>query len=287
MSVTDRRPGGGLGRGLASLIPQRATPPGPVEIAIARVQRNPYQPRQGSDGADLQALADSIAAHGVLQPILVTSTIDGYQLIAGERRLRAAEMAGLERIPAVVREAGDQAQLELALIENLQRADLSPLEEAHAFRQLMDEFGLDQGAVAQRVGKARSSVANTVRLLDLAEPVRAALADGRISEGHARAIAGLPEPNGQTALLATVVARGLNVRQAEELARRLKEPASTPARKARSSDPDLERLEADLRTSLGTKVTVTSGRRGGRITIEYYGNDDLERLYERLVGRDA
>ena len=287
MSVTDRRPGSGLGRGLASLIPQRATPPGPVEIAIARVQRNPYQPRQSSDGADLQALADSIAEHGVLQPILVTSTIDGYQLIAGERRLRAAEMAGLERIPAVVREATDQAQLELALIENLQRADLSPLEEAHAFRQLIDEFGLDQGAVAQRVGKARSSVANTVRLLDLAEPVRAALADGRISEGHARAIAGLPEPAGQAALLATVVARGLNVRQAEELARRLKEPASTPARKARSSDPDLERLEADLRTSLGTKVTVTSGRRGGRITIEYYGNDDLERLYERLVGRDA
>jgi ParB family chromosome partitioning protein len=287
VSVTDRRPGGGLGRGLASLIPQRATPPGPVEIAIARVQRNPYQPRQGSDGADLQALADSIAEHGVLQPILVTSTIDGYQLIAGERRLRAAEMAGLERIPAVVREVAHQAQLELALIENLQRADLSPLEEAHAFRQLMDEFGLDQGAVAQRVGKARSSVANTVRLLDLAEPVRAALADGSISEGHARAIAGLPEPAGQTALLATVVARGLNVRQAEELARRLKEPASTPARKARSSDPDLERLEADLRTSLGTKVTVTSGRRGGRITIEYYGNDDLERLYERLVGRDA
>lgn len=287
MSVTDRRSGGGLGRGLASLIPQRATPPGPVEIAIARVQRNPYQPRGGSDGADLQTLADSIAEHGVLQPILVTSTIDGYQLIAGERRLRAAEMAGLERIPAVVREVADQAQLELALVENLQRADLSPLEEAHAFRQLMDEFGLDQEAVAQRVGKARSSVANTVRLLDLAEPVRAALADGRISEGHARAIAGLPEPAGQTALLATVVARELNVRQAEELARRLKEPASTPARKARSSDPDLERLEADLRTSLGTKVTVTSGRRGGRITIEYYGNDDLERLYERLVGRDA
>jgi ParB family chromosome partitioning protein len=287
VSVTDRRPRGGLGRGLASLIPQRATPPGPVEIAIARVQRNPYQPRQVSDGADLQALADSIAEHGVLQPILVTSTIDGYQLIAGERRLRAAEMAGLERIPAVVREVAHQAQLELALIENLQRADLSPLEEAHAFRQLMDEFGLDQEAVAQRVGKARSSVANTVRLLDLAEPVRAALADGRISEGHARAIAGLPEPAGQAALLATVVARGLNVRQAEELARRLKEPASTPARKARSSDPDLERLEADLRTSLGTKVTVTSGRRGGRITIEYYGNDDLERLYERLVGRDA
>ena len=242
MSVTDRRPGGGLGRGLASLIPQRATPPGPVEIAIARVQRNPYQPRQGSDGADLQALADSIAAHGVLQPILVTSTIDGYQLIAGERRLRAAEMAGLERIPAVVREAGDQAQLELALIENLQRADLSPLEEAHAFRQLMDEFGLDQGAVAQRVGKARSSVANTVRLLDLAEPVRAALADGRISEGHARAIAGLPEPNGQTALIATGVAP-----------RRPRPPA----------------------------------RRGARRPLESSGNADLERLSERLVGRDA
>src|SRR3989304_47406 len=180
VSVTDRRPGGGLGRGLASLIPQRATPPGPVEIAIARVQRNPYQPRQGSDGADLQALADSIAAHGVLQPILGTSPIDGPRLIAGGRRLRAAEMAGLERIPAVVREAGDQAQLELALIENLQRADLSPLEEAPASRPPRAESGLDRGARAQGAEPLARGPAAHGAVPHGSGASRTALADGRI-----------------------------------------------------------------------------------------------------------
>lgn len=286
MSVTERRSGGGLGRGLASLIPPRSGPPGPSEIPIARIGRNPYQPRGAADSDDLRALAASIAEHGVLQPILVTPTLDGYQLVAGERRLRAAEMAGLERIPAVVREIAEQAKLEFALIENLQRSDLNPLEEARAYRQLIDEFGLDQERVAQRVGRARSSIANTLRLLDLAEPVRSALAEGRISEGHARAIAGLDGADEQVALLGAVAARGLSVRRVEVLVQGLKRPKSTPDG-APAPDPDLERLEHDLRSALGTKVSISARRQGGRITIEYYGSDDLERLYERLVGRPA
>jgi ParB family chromosome partitioning protein len=287
MSVADRRPGGGLGRGLASLIPQRTAGGGHTEIPIARIRRNPYQPRQATDDAALQALAASVAEHGVLQPILVTATLDGYQLVAGERRLRAAEMAGLERIPAVIREVTEQAQLELALVENLQRADLNPLEEARAYRQLIDEFGLDQEAVARRVGRARSSVANTLRLLDLAAEVQAAVAAGGISEGHARAIAGLADAVAQRALLALVGSRGLSVRQTEELARRMKEAPPPEATPRRRTDPDLERLEGELRGALGTRVSVTATRRGGRITIEYYSSEDFDRLYERLLRSDS
>ncbi len=284
MSVTERKTGG-LGRGLASLIPQRPGGMAPSEIAIDRIRHNPFQPRRSADAIALESLAESIRAHGVLQPIIVVATLDGYQLIAGERRLRAARMADLERIPAIVRDATEQDQLELALVENLQRTDLNPMEEAHAYRRLIDEFGLDQEAVAGRVGRARSSVANTLRLLDLAEPVQSALAAGQVSEGHARAIAGLPEPSGQLTVLEAVISSGLSVRQTEELVRRLKELPRATSRPDPSPDPDLERLEADLRAVLGTKVSVTSTRRGGRITIEYYGHDDLDRLVARLTGR--
>jgi ParB family chromosome partitioning protein len=286
MSVTERKTGG-LGRGLASLIPQRPGGEPPATVPIDRIRHNPFQPRLSADVSALESLAESIRAHGVLQPIVVIATVDGYQLIAGERRLRAAQMAGLERIPAVVRDASEQDQLELALVENLQRTDLNAIEEAHAYQRLIDEFGLDQEGVARQVGKARSSVANTLRLLDLAEPVQAALAAGQISEGHARAIAGLPERAGQVTVVEAVISGGLSVRQTEELVRRLKDLQPTSPRPERSPDPDLERLEADLRGALGTKVTVTSTRRGGRITIEYYGPDDLERLTGRLTGRIA
>ena len=286
MSVTERKTGG-LGRGLASLIPQRPGGIPPATIPIEQVRHNPYQPRLSADVAALESLAASIRNHGVLQPIVVIATFEGYQLIAGERRLRAAQMAGLDRIPAIVREASDQDQLELALVENLQRTDLNPIEEALAYRRLIDEFGLDQDRVAERVGRARSSVANTLRLLELAEPVQSALSSGQISEGHARAIAGLPERAGQITVLEAVVSAGLSVRQTEELVRRLKELTPGGTRARRSADPDLERLEADLRDALGTKVTLTSSRRGGRITIEYYGAEDLERLMGRLTGRSA
>jgi ParB family chromosome partitioning protein len=284
MTVRQDRPQS-LGRGLASLIPQRtAGMPGPVEIPTARIRPNPYQPRRRFDEAALAALAASIAEHGVVQPILVTETIEGYELVAGERRLRAAVMVGLDRIPAVVRQLAGREQLELALIENLQREDLDPIEAALAYRQLTDAFGFSQEDIARRVGRARTTVANTLRLLELAPTVQAAVANGEVTEGHARALGGLPN-DAQGRVLDTVVDQGLSVRQTEELVRRLREPRPEPtARVSRPTDPDLERVEEDLRRSLGTKVSLARSRRGGRIVIEYYSDEELGRLYERLTG---
>jgi ParB family chromosome partitioning protein len=291
MTVRERPTG--LGRGLASLIPQRAAPSGVVDIPIDRVASNPYQPRTRVDEAELEALAESIRAHGVLQPILVTQTLDGYRLVAGERRLRAARLAGLDRIPATVRQLAERDQLELALVENVQRADLGPVEEARAYRQLIDEFGLTQEEIAGRVGRARSSVANTLRLLDLSDPVIASLEAGEISEGHGRALGGLDAP-GQERLLPLVVARALSVRQTEELVRRMRDEATSADAPVESADggvdprnPEWERVESDLRTALGTKVTLARSRRGGRIVIEYYSEEELGRLYDRLVGGAA
>ena len=276
----------GLGRGLASLIPQRAQPVGTADIAITRIQVNPYQPRKRMDEEALATLAASIAEHGVIQPIIVSETLEGYRLIAGERRVRAAQMAGLERIPAVVRQVADHDQLQLALIENIQRADLDAIEEAHAYRQLIDEFGLSQEDVAARVGRARSTIANTLRLLDLDPAVQDAIAHGRITEGHARAIAGLPT-DAQPRVLATVLERDLSVRETEEVVRRLRQPQKAQVQvrvQRQDTDPDLERVEEDFRRSLGTKVSLARTRRGGRIVIEYYSDDDLGRIYEKIVG---
>lgn len=279
---------GGLGRGLASLIPQRtASLAAPAEVPLSRIRRNPHQPRSDDDQEALAALAASITLHGVLQPIIVTEVLDGYQLVAGERRVRAAELAGLERIPAIIRQVPDEALLELALVENLQRADLAPLEEARAYRQLIGEFGLTQDEVARRVGRARSSIANTLRLLELAPAVQEALAAGRISEGHARAIGGLDGASAQAQVVGIVVTDGLSVRQTEELVRRLHDrPPEARHRPPSQADPELDRIEGELRIALGTKVTLARTRRGGRIVIEYYGDEDLGRLYERLVGSD-
>ncbi|HEY7590947.1 MAG TPA: ParB/RepB/Spo0J family partition protein [Candidatus Limnocylindrales bacterium] len=277
----------GLGRGLASLIPQRASAPGgPIEIPVRRILANPYQPRRRIDEDSLRGLRDSIAEHGVIQPIVVTETIEGYRLVAGERRLRAAELAGLERIPAVVRQLADPEQLEIALVENVQRADLDAIEEANAYKQLIDEFGFTQDTVATRVGRARSTVTNTLRLLELEPTVQAAIADGRLTEGHGRALVGL-EPEIQARLLDSIVGQALSVRQTEELVRRLREPKTKAQAVKRKSDPDLERVEEDLRRSLGTKVSLARTRRGGRIVIEYYSDEELGRLYERLTGGKA
>lgn len=276
----------GLGRGISALIPQRATTVvAPVEIPLARIRANPYQPRQRVEQDALEGLAASIREHGVLQPVLVTETLDGYQLIAGERRVRAAQLAGLERIPAIVRQLADRDQLAVALVENIQRADLNPMEEAHAYRQLIDEFGQSQEQVADRVGRARSTVANTLRLLDLEPLVQQAIADGRITEGHGRAMAGL-SARLQTQLVAAIVERGLSVRQVEELSRRARDgnPATPATNGAKRLDPDLERVEEDLRRALGTKVRLARARRGGRIVIEFYSDEELGRLYERLTG---
>jgi ParB family chromosome partitioning protein len=281
--------GSALGRGLTSLIPQRATSDAAiVEVPLNRVLPNPHQPRRHMDEASLEELAASIREHGILQPVLVTEVIDGYQLIAGERRVRAARLAGLERVPALVRQLADRDQLEVALVENVQRSDLDPIDEALAYRQLMVEFGLTQERVAERVGKARATVANTLRLLDLHPEVQAAITDGRLSEGHGRALGSL-EPDGQAPVLRTVVAQGLSVRQTEELVRRLREPKSPVATAATAPrlDPDLERVETHLRERLGTKVSLSRSRTGGRIVIEYYSDEELSRLYEHLIGGTA
>jgi ParB family chromosome partitioning protein len=231
----------------------------------------------------LASLAESIRQHGVIQPILVTETIDGYMLVAGERRVRAARIAGLERVPAIVRQLADRQQLELALVENLQREDLDPMEAARAYRQLMDEFSFTQEDLATRVGRARSTVANTLRLLELHPAVQDAIAASLITEGHARALGGLP-PEVQAPAVTTVIADDLSVRQTEELVRRLREPRVERTAVAAAADPDVERVEEDLRRSLGTKVRLTRTRRGGRIVIEYFGDEELTRLYQRLVG---
>ena len=277
----------GLGRGLAALIPQRSTEQGLTEVPLTRIRPNPLQPRRRFDEAELEALAASVAEHGVLLPVLVTQTLDGYQLVAGERRFRAAQLAGLERIPVVIRQVADRDQLELALVENLQREDLNPIEEANAFRQLIDDFGLTQEDVAARVGRARSTVANTLRLLDLDERLQQLIIEGRLTEGHARAIGGLP-PEQQARIAAIVVERDLSTRETEELVRRLREPrAEKQAAAAPPRDTELERVEEDLRRSLGTKVTLARSRKGGRIIIEYYSDEELGQLYDRLIGGAA
>jgi len=285
--VSARGTGPALGRGLSALIPSREGALASAnEIPLNEIHVNPNQPRRDVAHANLEALATSIADHGVLQPILVTETLDGYRIVAGERRVQAARLAGLERIPAVIRQLADREQLELALVENVQREDLNPIEEANAFRQLHEEFGLTQDEIARQVGRARTTITNTLRLLELDDGVQAAVADGRLSEGHARALVGLPAVQ-QLHLVSTIVDAGLSVRQAEELARRLREPRPAKAATERRSDPDLERVEDDLRSALGTKVSVARGRKGGRIVIEYYTDEDLGRLYERLTGGPA
>jgi ParB family transcriptional regulator, chromosome partitioning protein len=277
-----------LGRGLSSLIPQRsAGGPATTEIPIDRITPNPRQPRQRMDASELDSLAASIREHGVLQPILVTETLDGYQLVAGERRFRASKQAGLDRIPAVIRHLVDRDQLELALVENLQRSDLGPMEEAHAFRALADDFAMTHDAIAQRVGRAKSTVTNTLRLLDLDPAVQEHLVQGRLTEGHARAIGGIA-PDHQSRISTMVIEQGLSVRQTEELVRRLRDPRpATPSRTPAPLDPDLERVEEDLRRRLGTKVTLARSRKGGRIIIEYYSDEELGQLYDRLIGGTA
>ena len=274
----------GLGRGLGALIPQ-TSPAGAVavEIPISRIRGNPYQPRQRVEQHALEQLAASIAVHGVLQPVLVTEVLDGYQLVAGERRVRAAQMAGLDHVPAVIRQLAERDQLAVAIVENVQRADLNAMEEAHAYRQLADEFALTQDDIAARVGKARSTIANTMRLLDLDLTVQDALSEGGISEGHGRALVGTT-PAVQRQMVEAIVARDLSVRQTEELVRRLRDRPAAKAKASPDADGEMERLEEDLRRALGTKVVLARSRKGGRIVIEYYSDEEFSRLFDRLTG---
>jgi len=268
----------GLGRGLDALIPRAAQASDVPEIPVERISRNPHQPRNHFDEADTAELAASIGLHGVLQPIVVRTTADGsYELIAGERRLRAARLAGLTHIPAVVRESADGEQLELALVENLQRQDLNAIEEAAAYRELIDRFELSHEEVARRVGKSRVAISNALRLLDLTPETREAIADGRISEGHGRALAALTVPELQRAALLIVIERHLSVRQTEELVRRKRDSSGATQRGAISGD--LADLEAQLRGLLATRVGIVRTRRGGRLVIDFYSDEELDRLH--------
>lgn len=285
----------GLGRGLGALIRpgiSGVAADGVCEVDVARIAPNPRQPRQQMDSSALQDLAVSIREHGLIQPLIVTALpivpdqAAEYQLIAGERRLSAARLAGLERVPVIVRGATPQQMLELALVENIQRADLNPLEEAAAFHSLMEDFGLTQEQVATRVGKNRTTIANSLRLLKLPEPVRAALADGRITEGHARAILAVPEAR-QVSLLKAVLKSGFSVRQTEEAARRIVEKSQEPSERAASRDHGMpietRAMEDELRQALGTRVQVFRSREGGRIVIHFYSEEELESIYDRIV----
>jgi ParB family chromosome partitioning protein len=267
----------GLGRGLEALIP-RATDAPPAQVPIDRVRRNPHQPRNAFNEEGLAELAASIATHGVIQPIVVRGSADGgYELIAGERRLRAARLAGLTQIPAVIRASQASELLELALVENVQRADLNAIEEASAYRELIDGFGLTHEAVAHRVGKSRVAISNALRLLDLAPETREAIVDGRISEGHGRALAALTVAELQRAVLQVVLERHLSVRQTEELVRRKRDAGAAPRRTALSED--LADLEAQLRGILATKVGIVRTRKGGRVVIDFYSDEELDRIY--------
>lgn len=277
----------GLGKGLDALIPgnQPSIGEGNIQqIPIEAISANPYQPRHDPENQHLEELAESIRQHGILQPVIVTrDPFSGqYSLIAGERRLRAARMAGLESVPAIVRLASEQQRLELALIENLQRTDLGPLETAQAYQRLADEFGLSHEEIAERVGKSRVAVTNTLRLLKLPESVQKALANGSITEGHARALLQLPTPQAQVAILQLIIERGLSVRQTEELTR--KYSGERPHHPAPAEPlPEIRSLEERLRQHLGTRVTLQHGKKGGKVIIHYYSNEELNNLLDQLL----
>jgi len=281
----------GLGRGLGALIPGAETPSGLVQVNITDITTNPRQPRHEIEAETLRELANSISEHGLLQPLIVTArdvaTGEGgphYQLVAGERRWRAAKLAGLQTVPVLVKEATPQETLELALVENIQRADLNPLEEANAYHQLMDEFGLTQEQVAERVGRSRVTVTNSLRLLRLAEEIKAALLANRISEGHARALLGLNEEQLQLRVLRLIEKQGLSVRQTEELVRRLTSGKSQPGAQPQPPTPETRALEDRFRQSLGTKVNLFRSKRGGRLVIHFFSEEELQSIYERIVG---
>jgi ParB family transcriptional regulator, chromosome partitioning protein len=275
----------GLGRGLGALIPRASV--GMREVPVDAITPNPSQPRTHFPEDELEQLAQSIREHGVLQPVLVSEQPGGqFQLIAGERRWRASQLAGLRSVPAVVKEATPRSTLEMALVENIQRRDLNPLEEAHAYRQLLDEHGMTQEQLAQRIGKSRVAVTNTLRLLQLPEVIREALSSGEISEGHARAILMADGDARRLDVFLRAVGGDLSVRETEALAREvnLEQPGEEGDEDV-GRHADLLRLEEAFRQALGTRVRLIIGRGGaGRLVINFYSEDQLQGLYDAIVG---
>lgn len=284
-----------LGRGLSALLPQRPTAaavqPAPepaasgpqvASILIAEIQPNPLQPRSVFDSTRLEELANSIETHGIIQPLLVRRKGSGYELIAGERRLRAAKLAGLVEVPAIVQDYADDRILEIALIENIQREDLNPMETAHALERLHTEMHLSHEEIAARTGKDRTTITNMIRLLRLPRDVQLLVAERRLSMGHARAILGLPTPELQTQVAEKAAAQGFSVRQVERLVKKVnepREPSETPLQ-----DPNIKAAIAELEALLGTRVRIIEkSEERGRIEIEYYSQGELQRLYEWIT----
>ncbi|GIK74763.1 MAG: chromosome partitioning protein ParB [Chloroflexota bacterium] len=296
----------GLGRGLGALIMDTALTPAAPEVvaqaeaggvrmvAIDHLLPNPHQPRAHFDPTALEELAASIRTHGIIQPLVVTAAADKpahFWLVAGERRWRAAHIAGLREVPVIVREATPQQLMEWALVENVQRADLNPLEEATAFQALMTEFGLTQAEVAERVGKSRPAIANSVRLLSLPVEAQQAVIDGQISAGHARALLGLPDQAAIRRALPEVIKRDLSVRQTEALVRRLCAQPSEPSPAQETTSPELQQhlqfLEDRFRSALGTKVSLNRNPDGaGKLIVHFYSDEDLESIYRLIAGEE-
>ncbi len=277
----------GLGRGLGALIDDFSPEPGQetiTKLPLQKVEPNPNQPRRSFDEEELQALADSIAEHGILQPLAVRALDGGfYQIIAGERRWRAARLAGLDEVPVVVLDADDRTVMELALIENLQRQDLNPMEEAEGYRVLMEDYGLTQEQAAARVGKSRPAVTNALRLLALPDEVRAMVENGTLSAGHARAVLSLPSERLQKAAAQRIIALRLSVRQAEAMCKRMAAGEKTEKPKSELTVDYVGECEKALTKQLGRRVKIVSGKRKGRFELEFYGEDDLQRLYDALL----
>ena len=287
-----KRPG--LGKGLDALIPTHPEGEilsefgGVLEVPLALIDTNPHQPRKGFDKEKLQELAASIQEHGIIQPLVLSTQEEGkkgkYSLIAGERRLRAAQIAGLETVPAVLREADSQDHLVLALIENVQRADLNPLEAATAYQSLAIEFNLSHKEIGKRVGKSRTAVTNTLRLLDLPDVVQQAVRKNQISMGHARALLALPTIKAQSAALQSILTQGLSVRQTEELVSQLKGRKKNKPSKKSPKSPELKAMEEDLQSALGTKVRLTRSQKGaGTITVHYYSDEEFDSLMDQFL----
>jgi ParB family chromosome partitioning protein len=284
--MVEKRPA--LGRGLSALIPDSPAPVAPpaadrsLEIDTDLLRPNKFQPRVSMDDDRIEELSRSIRSNGIIQPIVVRKVEQGYEIIAGERRWRAAQRAGLLKVPVVVRDIPEDRLLAVALIENIQREDLNPIDEAVAYRRLSDEFHLTQDQIADAVGKDRSSIANYVRLLRLPQQVRANVASNALSMGHARALLGLPDENAQLRLARDIISRSLSVRETEALVKKAGEPAVEKAEP--KVDVHTRVAEDKLRLALGTRTRIVRKGRGGRIEIDYVNEDELQRLYERLVG---
>lgn len=281
----------GLGRGLDALIPQREvsdrSESGLLDVPVEAISPNPRQPRGSIDDEKLLELADSIREHGLIQPLIVNRVEDDqFTLIAGERRWRAAQIAGLREVSVIIKETSPQSMLELALVENVQRADLNALEEALAYRQLIDEFGLTQEEVAKRVGKSRPSVANMVRLLGLPDNVQAAIVDGAISGAHARALLPLPTPEAQTAVMKTIIRQGLSVRQVEQIVKKMLSGTKPRPKPAAALPPEIVALESEFQQVLGTRVNIRKDTKGGKVIIHFYSEEELHAIYAAIVGED-